>query len=64
MATAERPACKNCAYRSGEGTIVICNNKTHFGLAMNCEQVCDYYTREGVQHYRSVDETIGTSDDY
>jgi len=42
---ANRPSCSTCMYKSGEGSIIICLNKIHFGMAMNAYQICDYFER-------------------
>jgi len=46
MAMADRNRCEVCHFKSGEGLIIICNHKAHFGMAMRKEAVCDYFERE------------------
>lgn len=42
---ADQDRCQVCEYKSGEGFIIICNHRAHFGMAMRKEAVCDYFER-------------------
>lgn len=59
---ADRPTCGTCRYSTGNGTIIICTNKTHYGMAMNATAVCDYFERYKAPIKRSISDTIKGKD--
>lgn len=58
---ADRDRCEVCEYKIGEGAIILCGNKIHFGLAMRKEGCCDSFTRR-IDSPPGVVKTINVSD--